>query len=164
MTNTIYEGTGKPKIKFNDGTYHLLPEPVGAEKDGLRLYDFETFMRDSYWSEGGKRNNIGKKFIFIANLKWVSLPKNSLLKLWKAQKDKDFLFYMNVEREDIEYRCELVGISYRFFKGIPNHRAGYTVEVKLRGVELLTNPGYSAVTSGTGYGTDWGGKTGNQSP
>lgn len=161
---TIYEGIGQPKILFNDGSTHLLPEPVGPDKDGLRLYDFESFTRDQYWSEGGIRNNIGKKFIFAANLKWVALSRTSLLKLWKAQKEVDFIFLMNIDREDIEYKCEVVDLKYRFFKGISNHRAGYTVDLKLRGVQLLNAPGYSQVQSGDGYGTGWGLKTDNQSP
>ena len=160
--STIYEGTGKPKILFNDTTYYVFPEPIGADKDGLRLYDFDTFIRDQYWSEGGKRNNIGKKFIFNANLKWLSITKEALRQLWKAQKEKDFTFYLNVDKASLFYKGEVISLNYKFFKGIPNHRAGYSVEVKIRGTELLNSPGYTALFLGTGWGTDWGGDAENQ--
>ena len=160
--STIYEGIGKPKLVFTDGSYHLLPEPVGAGKEGLRIYDFELFTRDQYWSEGGKKNNIGKKFIFKANLNWVSISKESLKKLWKAQKDNNFTFILNIDKEDINYKCEVSNLDYKFFKGASNHRAGYTVNLQLKGTELLSGPGYSTEITDSGYGTNWGENTENQ--
>ena len=146
MSSTyIYEGTGKPKIIFIDDSASVLPEPVGASKDGLRMYDFETTQGDLYWSEKGVRNIVGKKFIFTANLLWVSMPKESLKVLWKAEKEIYLTFYLNEDETDIFYKCEVIDLEYKFFKGIPGHRAGYTVKLKLRGTEQLNTPGYASL-------------------
>jgi len=162
---TTYEGLGKPKIVFVDGSSHLLPEPIGSEREGLRAYDFEMFSRDQYWSESGQENTIGKKFIFVANLKWITLVKNSQRKLWRAQKETGFTFILNEDEPNIKYKCKVTNLRYRFFKGIPNHRAAYSVELSLRGTQLLDSPGYGTPDlGGTGYGTNYGGDVGNQSP
>ena len=160
----IFEGLGKPKIIFTDGSYHILPEPNGSGKEGLRLYDFEHFQRDQYWSEGGKEVLIGKKFIFVANLSWLSIPKESLKKLWKAQEDNEFTFILNIDKVDINYKCKVSNLQYRFIKGIQNHSGGYSINLQLKGTELISAPGYSTEISDEGFGSDFGGNTENQSP
>lgn len=162
--SSILEGLGQPKIVFADSTNYTFPEPVGSGKEGLRVYDFEQFQRDQYWSEGGRKNTVGKKFIFVANLTWISINKDALKKLWKANKDAEFTFYLNIDKTSIYYKCEVANLDFRFFKGTPGHAAGYTVNLQLRGTELLNSPGYLADDSGSGYGTGWGVLTGNQSP
>ncbi len=160
---TIFEGLGKPQIIFVDGSSHVLPEPIGPEREGLRAYDFEMFSRDQYWSESGQENIIGKKFIFVANLKWITLVKNSQKKLWRAQKETGFTFVLNQDKPDIKYKCKVTSLRYRFFKGIPNHRAAYSVELSLKGTQLLDYPGYgSADLAATGYGSNYGEEEGNQ--
>lgn len=158
----IYEGLGLPKIILNTGTEYSLPEPIGTSKEGLRIYDFETLQRDNYWSEGGSDISIGKKFIFAAALKWISMSKTALKYLWIAQKQSDFKFILNHDKPDIFFQSKVISLKYRFIGGMPDHPAGYTVELVLKGVKLLNAPGYEAVLAATGWGTNWGGAAENQ--
>lgn len=158
----IYEGLGLPKIVLNTGTEYVLPEPVGSNKDGLRIYDFETMQRDGYWSEGGSDIAIGKKYIFSAALQWISMSKTALKYLWIAQKQSDFKFILNEDKGDIYFQCKVTGLKFRFMGGIPNHPAGYSVQLNLKGTKLLNSPGYDAVLAATGWGTNWGGAAENQ--
>lgn len=160
----VFEGSGKPKIIFLDGQYHVLPEPIGPDKESLRMYDFEEFTREKYWSEKGNGISIGKKFIFSADLRWISMSKESLKKLWKAQKEASFTFLLNEDVDTIQFKVEVTGLTYRFFKGHYNAKAGYSVNLKLRGKELLSGSGYQSVLSGEGYGANYGETVEGQSP
>ena len=159
-----FEGVGPPRIVFDTGLGHVLPEPNGSGRDGLRIYDFKEFSRGKYWSESNKKIIIGRKFIFTANLKWISLPKLSLKYLWDAQKRGPFDFILNVDNLDITFKVEVEDLNWEYFKGMMEHPAGYSANLKLEGTELLSSPGYTAIFSEDGYGSNWGGNTENQSP
>ena len=90
------------------------------------------------------------------------MDKDSLAYLWKAEKENNFSFYLNEDKSAIHFKCEVVALNYKFFEGIPDHPAGYSVELGLRGTEQLSSAGYG-VSSGTGgWGTHWGVNTENQ--
>jgi len=156
-------GLGNPKIVFDDGMFVVLPEPNGAVRDGIEVYDFEEVLLSRYRSEGGKEITVGKKEVFVANLRWVTLTKYYYFKLLQAQSQKSFKFILNEDEPDIFFTCRC-RVKGRFIAGLINNPAGYTVDLHLRGVDYMDNSSLGPLAQGSGFGTGWGLSSGNQSP
>lgn len=156
-------GIGKPKIEFNDGAFVELPVPNGSSRDGIELYDFEENFLNRYRSEGNNEITVGKKEIFVANLKWISLTKYYYSKLLHAQNQGSFKFILHVDEPTIYYYCRC-RIKARVIAGMINNPSGYSIEAAFRGVNFLGNANLGALGVGSGYGTNYGIEAGNQSP
>lgn len=163
MSTNNLGGIGKPKIIFNDGTYVELPVPNGSSREGIETYDFEENFLSRYRSEGNNEITVGKKEIFIANLKWISLTKYYYYKLLQAQNQGSFKFILHVDEPTIFYYCRC-RIKARVIAGMINNPSGYTVEAVFRGVDYVDNANLGPLGAGTGFGTNYGIEAGNQSP
>jgi len=163
MAQYILGGIGKPKIIFDDGSFVVFPEPNGNSRDGIEAYDFEENYLSRYRSEGNKEVTVGKKEIFIANLKWLTLNKYYYYKLLQAQNQGSFKFILHEDEPTIYYYCRC-RVKARIIAGLVNNPSGYSVEVSLRGVDFSTNANLGPLSAGTGYGTSYGTESGNQSP
>jgi len=155
MSNT-FEGTGKPKIIFRGGEFHIFSEePNGIERGDLRQYDFQQSVKASYWSENDKYIEIGKKFIFSCVFKWKTIPKKDLRAMWKAESEPWFIIILNEDKEAIQFKVR-GKVRYNSFEGLADSAGGYTVQFEMTGVEKLDKPGYGVLGEVSGYGTNWG--------
>jgi len=156
-------GLGKPKIVFNDGSFVLLPEPNGINRDGIEVYDFDESVLARYRSEGNKEVTIGKKEIFTANLRWITLTKYYYFKLLQAQSQGYFKFILNDDYPDVYFNCRC-RVRGKFIAGLINDPSGYSVDLQLRGIDYKDSSYLGPLAEGSGYGTSYGLDSGNQSP
>lgn len=157
MNSNLYTGIGTPVIRLLTGEVLNLPHPQSRLKDGLRVYSFEPEILATFRTESNRLKEIDKRYIFTASLKWEPLTKVDLHKLFNAQGSGDFWFKPNADKE-LEYLVRVEGaITHRPIAGdFSSQSPGYSVELNLRGVQLLAAPGYGALDLPTGYGTDYG--------
>lgn len=163
MAQNNLGGLGQPKIIFSDGSFVLLPEPNGINREGIEVYDFEESILSRYRSEGNKEVTIGKKEIFIANFHWITLTKYYYFKLLHAQSQGSFKFILNHDYPDVFFNCRC-RVKGKFIAGLINDPSGYTVDLLLRGTDYLDLSYLGPLSEGSGYGTSYGLGSGNQSP
>jgi len=147
--------TARPKIKFDGGEEFVLPYPNGLNKDGIKIYDFEDNLLDSFRSEGNKQIDVGKRFIFVANLNWLTSGKQVLHKFFKAHAEASFLYYIN-EDVDLKYRVKVANLKFKGFIGLNDSIGGYNIQLQLRGMEYVDKPDLGALNIGEGYGSGYG--------
>lgn len=165
MSDYNLGGTGQPKLIFDDGKTALLPLPNGASRDGVEIYEFNPETVNEFRSEGNKQIEVGKKFLFGANLKWVTASKKVLLDLFKAAAQGSFVYQIHDDDNTVKYRCKVKGkVDFQLIKGIRNHPGGYTIKVDLVGTEFVDAPFMGAQGLTDGFGTDYGVNAQNQSP
>lgn len=165
MPNYNLGGKDVPKMFFDDGDTFELPEPNGASRDGVEIFEFNPDTLNEFRSEGNKNIEVGKKFLFGANLKWVSASKLVLLKLFKAAAQQSFRFQPHKDDVTVEYRVKVKGkVDFQVIKGLKNHPAGYTIKVEFVGSEYVDAPYMGALGEEQGWGTNWGENAQNQSP
>lgn len=156
MSN-IFQGKDVPKIEFLNGDSTELPLPSGTSRDGLEIYDFEEVVLDEYYSETDELIQIGKKFVFVGNIKFSPITKIEYNKLLKAQNEPSFWFYPNKDLSAIKFKVKVVSLTAPYFAGLSGDAAiGYDVNFQLRGTKKLSKAGYGAVGIESGYGTNYG--------
>lgn len=160
MGNNVYTfgTTEPPQISLDGREQYTLPYPNGQSRDDLKIYDFDEQLLDSFRTEGNRQIDIGKKFIFVANLKWIAADKTLLNKFFKAQKEGSFLYYLNKD-VDLKYRVKVASLKFRTFAGLGDSVGGYSIQLQLRGMEYVDKPDLGALIfpgSETGYGLNYG--------
>jgi hypothetical protein len=156
----MLEGSGVPKIVFIDSSVFKLPHPNGENREGIKQYDFIKSPLDSFRSEGGVQIEVGTKYLFSVQLSWVKASKLLLKALWKACAQPYVEFYIS-DGQDVKFKVRVDSPKYKYTKGL--YGLAYDIQVKMTGIEYLNEPGYGDLNL-DGYGSDYGNKTGNQSP
>lgn len=167
MNTYTFGGKEGPRFDFLDGTFAELPVPNGFKKEGLRQYEFEHIVADEFRSEGRKFIEVGKVFRFKGKIAWLKLDTIYLQKLWKAEKQPEFKFTPNKDKEEVWFNCRLK-VSFIYALGLIDGLFCYTVSIELQGTDELDKPSWGRLpdppVNPGGYGSDYGGDTENQSP
>jgi hypothetical protein len=162
MSNkNTFGGMGIPVLVFDNGKIKKLPEPSGPNREGVRMYDFELDILDTFRSEGDTEVEVGKKFRFVAALLFTGFKKTDLKKLFEASAQQAFKFILNEDEDKVYFRVKVSRLSFKLTGGLLDSPAAYTVNLDLRGVELLPEPSLGALGLGSGYGTKYGEEYGN---
>ncbi len=155
----IFEGTDVPALKYADETTAELPKCNGEAKEGLQSYRWAKQTRDSYLSESNKRIEIGNTWLFEVELNWLTMSKEDMVKLRKAENDPSVQLTLNKDKPAIKFDMRLQALEVAFVKGYRDHPAGYSVKAVFQSVEQYAQSGYEALI-GEGYGSNYGGSYG----